>query len=235
MPMKIQNLEALFLEELRDAYDFEHQIIEALEKTEQAATDKGLKRAFRDHRRQTEKQVQRLERVFKALDQKPKRQRSQGMKGILSEGEKIARAEGDPASIDAALIAAAQRVEHYEIAAYGTLRALARQLGRDKEAKLLEEILDQEEKTDARLTELAEDGINQKAQRASAGNGQGRTERRGKGSRGRTTTKASGRRSSAADEETTRQELYERAKELDVEGRSKMSKRELARAVEQRT
>lgn len=209
--MKIDNLQALFLHELKDAYDFEHRILDGLEEMEQAADAEPLQQAFRQHYQQTERQIERLERVFAELGEEPKREPCDGIQGILEEGSEVADADGDPAAIDAALIAGAQRVEHYEIAAYGTLRAYAQHLGYDRAAKLLQETLDEESQTDEKLTRLAVDNINQQAAEGGA---------------------RSRRASSGGDTEgKTKEELYEKAWELDVEGRSKMSKEELAEEV----
>lgn len=161
--MKLENLEQLYLDELKDAYDFEHQILEALPKMESAATAKELKHAFQEHRRETENQVQRLEQVFNLLDQPAERKSCAGMKGVIKEGEEYVKARGDDAAIDAALIAAAQRVEHYEIAVYGTLRTYANALGHTEEADLLQETLEEEAQANEKLTRLAESGINVQA------------------------------------------------------------------------
>lgn len=161
--MKLENLEQLYLDELKDAYDFEHQILEALPKMEGAATTKELKDAFRDHRRQTENQVKRLEQVFNLVDRPAERKSCAGMKGVIKEGEEYVKAKGDNTAIDAGLISAAQRVEHYEIAAYGTLRTYANALGHTEEAALLQQTLEEEAQADEKLTRLAESGINVQA------------------------------------------------------------------------
>jgi ferritin-like metal-binding protein YciE len=158
--MKLENLKTLYLDELKDAYDFEHQILEALPKMEKAATADELKHAFREHLGQTERQVGRLEQIFQSLGEKADRKSCKGMKGLLAEGEDFIKARGDRDTIDASLIAAAQRVEHYEIAVYGTLRAYARVLGLQEQARLLQQNLDEESKADQKLTQLAEQGIN---------------------------------------------------------------------------
>lgn len=210
--MKIDNLQALFLHELKDAYDFEHRILEGLEEMEEAADAQPLQQAFRQHYQQTERQIERLERVFAELGEEPEREPCDGIQGILEEGSEIAAADGDPAAIDAALIAGAQRVEHYEIAAYGTLRAFAEHLGHDRAAKLLQETLDEESQTDEKLTRLAVDNINRQA--AAGGQPGSRASSTGGDAEGK-----------------TKEELYEEAKELGVEGRSQMSKEELAEEV----
>jgi ferritin-like metal-binding protein YciE len=158
--MKLENLRTLYLDELKDAYDYEHQILDALPKMEKAATAEELKSAFREHLGQTQKQVGRLEQIFQSLGEKAERKTCKGMKGLLAEGEDFIKARGDHDTIDASLISAAQRVEHYEIAVYGTLRAYARVLGLQDQARLLQQNLDEESKADQKLTQLAEQGIN---------------------------------------------------------------------------
>lgn len=161
--IKLENLEKLYVDELKDAYDFEHQILDALPKMEEAAVSPQLKAAFREHREQTKGQVKRLEQVFNMLGRDADRKTCKGMKGLISEGEEYIKAKGDDATIDAALVSAAQRVEHYEMAVYGTLRTFARALGHAEQANLLQQTLDEESKTDEKLTRLAESGINVEA------------------------------------------------------------------------
>ncbi len=161
--MKIESLETLYLDELKDAYDFEHRILDALPKMEESATSPELVEAFRQHRRETENQVRRLEQVFDSLGRDAERKTCKGMKGLISEGEEYVEARGDEAAIDAALIASAQRVEHYEMAVYGTLRTYARALGHEDQARLLQESLEEEKAADETLTRLAETGINVEA------------------------------------------------------------------------
>ena len=161
--MKLENLEKLYLDELKDIYDAEHQILKALPKMAKKAAARDLQRAFEDHQKQTEGQVQRLEKVFDRLGKKATRKTCKGVKGLIEEGEEYVKATGDEDTIDASLISAAQRVEHYEMAAYGTLRTYAEILGHDEQARLLQQTLDEEEKTDQRLTKLAQSGINVQA------------------------------------------------------------------------
>jgi ferritin-like metal-binding protein YciE len=158
--MKLESLRTLYLDELKDAYDFEHQILDALPKMEKAATADELKGAFREHRTQTQQHVQRLEQVFRSLGAQAERKTCKGMKGVIAEGEEYVKARGDRDTIDASLISAAQRVEHYEMAVYGTLREYARVLGAADQGRLLQQTLDEEKKTDQKLTQLAEQGIN---------------------------------------------------------------------------
>lgn len=166
--LRLDNLEQLYVDELEDAYDFEHQILEALPALEQAAHATELKAAFREHRRQTENQVRRLEQVFRSLGHEAERKTCKAMKGLIAEGEDYVEAEGDEATLDAALISAAQRVEHYEIAVYGTLRTYAEALGHDDQARQLDESLAEERGCDEKLTELATSGINIEARQAVA-------------------------------------------------------------------
>lgn len=160
---KVKTMDDLFLEELRDIYDAEKQIIKALPKMAKSATSEDLKGAFEEHLEQTKGQVERLERIFSELDEKPTGTKCEGMEGLLSEGEKVIR-EGEPSAVlDAGLIAAAQKVEHYEIASYGTARTFAELLGHEEAAELLEETLDEEKETDEKLTGLAESIVNPEA------------------------------------------------------------------------
>ncbi|HEX2466554.1 MAG TPA: ferritin-like domain-containing protein [Thermoanaerobaculia bacterium] len=158
--MKLESLKSLYLDELKDAYDFEHQLLEVLPKMEKTATAEELKSAFREHCVQTERQVERLKQVFASLGHKPERKTCKGMKGLIAEGDEYLKARGDRDTIDASLISAAQRVEHYEMAVYGTLREYARVLGVPDQGRLLQQNLDEEKAADQKLTQLAEQGIN---------------------------------------------------------------------------
>jgi ferritin-like metal-binding protein YciE len=159
----LDSLHSLFLDELKDVYHAEKQLIRALPRMAKAASNPELRQAFTNHLRETEGQVKRLERVFKEVGQTPRAKKCEGMAGLVEEGKSIMEEDGEPAVIDAALIAAAQRVEHYEIAAYGCLRTYAQLLGLDAAAQLLEQNLNEEEATDEKLNALAEGGINQAA------------------------------------------------------------------------
>lgn len=161
--LKLESLEELYVDELKDAYDFENQLLEALPKMQEAAHASELKEAFRRHLRETQGQVGRLEQVFRSLGRDAERKTCKGMKGLISEGEEYVDAKGDDATLDAALISAAQRVEHYEMAAYGTLRTYAEALGHHDQSRLLAESLDEESEADETLTRLAEGGINVEA------------------------------------------------------------------------
>jgi ferritin-like metal-binding protein YciE len=161
--MKMESLKDLYLEQLRDLFDAETQLIAALPKMAEAAHSADLKNAFNQHLRQTREHVTRLERLFSALGERPEGQTCQGMKGLLKEGEEMIKAKGEPEVIDAGLIAAAQRVDHYEIAGYGTVRTYAEILGADEALRLLEKTLQEEEETDDKLTDLAESHVNVEA------------------------------------------------------------------------
>jgi ferritin-like metal-binding protein YciE len=160
----LESLEKLFVEELRDIYNGEKQLLVALPKMAKAAESDQLSKAFTKHLKETEGQVQRLERILRDLGQSVRGKQCKGLEGIIEEGkEKMEEKGGDGSVLDAALIAAAQKVEHYEIATYGCLRTYAQLLGHDQAAKLLEQTLAEEEAADKKLTELGEGGINEAA------------------------------------------------------------------------
>jgi len=152
-----------FLDELRDAYDAEKQLIKALPKLAKAATSPELRTAFTSHLEETRGHVDRLEQAFASLDEKARGKHCDGIEGIIQEGRSVMEEDFDDTTMDACLIAAGQRAEHYEMAAYGTLVAWARAMGHDDAADLLQENLDEEKAADQKLTALAEDGINQEA------------------------------------------------------------------------
>jgi len=152
-----------FVEELRDTYDAEKQLIKALPKMAKAATSAELRSAFETHLEETRGHVERLEQVFESLEEKVRGKHCEGIAGIIEEGKSIMEEEFDDPTMDACLIAAGQRAEHYEMAAYGTLVAWARAMGHTEAADLLQETLDEEKATDEKLTTLAEGGINQEA------------------------------------------------------------------------
>jgi len=158
-----RTFEDVFVHELQDIYNAEQQILKALPTMIDAAESDELSTTFKEHMEETRRQVTRLEKAFADLDLKPKGIRCEGMEGILNEGKELAEDGMDGPLRDAALIGAAQRVEHYETAVYGTLVAWARTLGHDRVANLLSETLAEEERADSRLTELAESGINTRA------------------------------------------------------------------------
>jgi ferritin-like metal-binding protein YciE len=157
---EFNSLEDLFRHELKDVYDAEHRLTEALPKMADKAHNSSLKQAFEDHLRQTEKHVERLESIFEHVGIEPERVTCDGMVGLIKEGSTVLSADGDSDAIDAALIAAAQKVEHYEIASYGTLRTFAHRLNDDYAAELCEQTLEEEKATDQLLTEIAERSVN---------------------------------------------------------------------------
>jgi ferritin-like metal-binding protein YciE len=165
--MKESALKELYLKELRDIYDAEKQITKALPKMVKAASSTELRRGFEMHLDQTKNHVSRLEQIFESLDESPKGESCDGMEGLIEEGSDIIDEDMDAEAKDAGLISAAQRVEHYEIAAYGTVRTYADILGDRKASALLQETLDEEKETDQKLTGLAEN-INIKAAAARA-------------------------------------------------------------------
>jgi ferritin-like metal-binding protein YciE len=158
-----ESFDALLLDQIEDLYDAEQRLTSALPKMAEAAHDPMLKSAFQEHLHETEHQVTRLERIFQMLNQSPTSETCDAMKGLIKEGEKAIDAEAEPEIRDAALIAAAQRVEHYEIAAYGTARSFAERLGRHDVAQILQETLEEEKAADQKLNRLAEQGINDQA------------------------------------------------------------------------
>ncbi len=157
-----------FLDELRDTYNAEKQLTKALPKMAKAATSPVLRDAFESHLEETRGQIERLEQVFAGLDEKVKGKHCDGMAGIIEEGTSAMAEDFDEQTLDACLIASAQRAEHYEMAAYGTLVAWAGVLGLTDAADLLQETLDEEKAADQKLTALAEGGINQNAADAGA-------------------------------------------------------------------
>ena len=158
--MELETLEDLYVEELKDLYSAENQILKALPKMIKAATHVRLKRAFTAHERQTRQHAKRLERICKELGTSPKGKKCEGMEGLLKEGASLIKERPDKDVLDAGLIAAAQHVEHYEMAGYGCVRTYARLLGYESQAQLLQQTLDEEGDTDKLLTVLAESSIN---------------------------------------------------------------------------
>jgi len=155
-----------FIDELRDTYDAERQLTKALAKLAKAATSPDLSEAFSSHLQETQGQIERLEEVFASLDEKVRGKHCDGIAGIIEEGKSIMEEDFDETTMDACLIAAGQRAEHYEMAAYGTLVAWARAMGHADAADLLQQNLDEEKAADEKLSSLAESGINQEAAEA---------------------------------------------------------------------
>lgn len=156
-------LHEAFVDELRDMYDAERQLTKALPKLAKAAASSDLREAFEMHLEETQHQIERLEQVFETLDEKARGKHCAGIAGIIEEGKAVMDQDSDDMTMDACLIAGAQRAEHYEMAAYGTLVAWARAMGHREAADLLQENLDEEQAADAKLTSLAESGINKGA------------------------------------------------------------------------
>jgi len=152
-----------FIEELRDVYDGERQLTKALAKLAKTATAPPLREAFESHLEETQGQIERLEQVFESLEEKVRGKHCEGIAGIIDEGKAIMEEDFDESTMDACLIAAGQRAEHYEIAAYGTLIAWARAMGHADAADILQQNLDEEKSADEKLSSLAEGGINQSA------------------------------------------------------------------------
>jgi ferritin-like metal-binding protein YciE len=161
--MKLATLHDLYVDELKDLYNAEHQLLKALPKMAKAASDPQLAKAFTDHLAETKGQVDRLEKIFKKLDVSPKGKTCKAMEGLLEEGQEVMAQDADPMVMDAALIASAQRVEHYEMAGYGCVRTFARLLGYEQAADLLQKTLNEEGAADKKLTKLAEMVINAEA------------------------------------------------------------------------
>ncbi|HEX3444455.1 MAG TPA: ferritin-like domain-containing protein [Chthoniobacterales bacterium] len=165
--LKLETVTDLFLAELRDLYSAENQLVDALPKMADAASSTELKQAFTHHLEETNKHVTRLDEVFTRLSEDPKGETCEAMKGLVKEGEEFIHAKGEPEVRDAGLIGAAQRVEHYEMAGYGTVKTLAQRLGFQDIAKLLETTLNEEKAADQKLTSVAEGNVNPTATRLS--------------------------------------------------------------------
>ena len=161
--MELQNLRDLFVEELADLYSAETQLVEAIPLMAQAASSTELRNSFQTHLGQTQNQINRLEQIFSQLGVSPSNKTCKGMRGIISEAQETIKENGNPNVKDAALIAQAQRVEHYEIAGYGSVRTYAQQLGENRAAELLQQTLNEEAETDKKLTQLAVEIVNAKA------------------------------------------------------------------------
>jgi ferritin-like metal-binding protein YciE len=175
--MSMDSLKKLYIDELKDLYSAETQLVKALPKMAKKASAPELKQAFQDHLEETKGHVERLEEIFEELEEKPTGKTCKGMKGLIEEGEEMMSEEGQESVLDAAIISAAQKVEHYEMAGYGTARTFATILGEDDAAELLQETLDEEGEADKKLTTIAEEDINFEA--AQQGEGEEEAPRRG--------------------------------------------------------
>jgi ferritin-like metal-binding protein YciE len=160
--MQKGSMRQLYVDELRDLYNAETQLVRALPKMAKASSNPELRQGFEEHLRQTSEHVSRLEQIFEMLDEKPTGKKCLGMDGLLKEGAETMKEDYKPAVLDAAIIGAAQRVEHYEIAGYGTARTFAQLLKEEEHVSLLEQTLEEEKQTDEKLTQLAEE-INRQA------------------------------------------------------------------------
>src|SRR3984893_14746662 len=175
--MKLDNLKKLYIEELRDLYSAENKLLKALPKMAKGAASTELKQAFENHLEETEGHVERLEEIFEDLDESPKGKTCYAMKGLVEEGSEILDKDGEESVLDAGIIAAAQKVEHYEIASYGTVRTFADLLNQTEASKLLQETLDEEGEANEKLNALAEGIVNPEALMESelaTANGKGR-------------------------------------------------------------
>ena len=166
--MQENSLQELYVEQLRDLYSAENQLIKALPKMAKAAQSSTLREGFEHHLEQTRGHVDRLEQIFTAMDESPKGRKCAGMEGLVEEGEEVIKEQSSSDALDAGLIASAQRVEHYEIAAYGTVRTFAGLLGDEEAVNLLQQTLDEEKETDEKLTELSK-SVNAEAMSGASG------------------------------------------------------------------
>lgn len=182
---KTQTMQSAFVEEIRDLYDAEKQLVRALPKMAKAASSEELREAFQEHLQVTKEQVARLEEVFEKISEKPRSKACRAMKGLVEEGQEIIAEDTEEHLHDLALIGAAQKIEHYEIAGYGTVRTFAQAMGNKEVAQLLEQTLKEEEATDKKLTQIAKSLYKaaQKTERNSGNAGNGRSSgRRSRGS-----------------------------------------------------
>jgi ferritin-like metal-binding protein YciE len=161
--MKLDTLRNLYVSELRDLYNAENQLVKALPKMAKAAASDQLRDALKNHLKQTEEHVERLEQVFDGLDEKPTGKTCQAMKGLIEEGSEILQEKGEESVLDAGIIVAAQKVEHYEIAGYGSVRTFAKLLGENEAVTILQKTLDEESEANQLLNDLAEEIVNPEA------------------------------------------------------------------------
>ncbi len=165
MAAKMQTLEDVYLDLLKDLYSAEKQLVRALPKMVKSANAPDLQEAFREHLQQTEGHVARLEQIFSEMESSPRGKKCVGMEGIIQEGSELMKEDAEPEVMDAGLVAAAQKVEHYEMAGYGTARTWAQRLGYDSASRMLQDTLDEESMANEKLTNIAESHINMEAQR----------------------------------------------------------------------
>jgi len=193
---KVTTMQGLFLDEIRDLYDAEKQLTKALPKMAKAASSDELKQAIEDHLQETQNQVERLNQVFEMLDQKATGKKCAAMAGLIKEGEEVIGSTNDSSVRDAGIIAAAQKVEHYEISGYGSARTFAQMLGHDDAVSLLEQTLEEEKNADRKLNDIAESQVNEQAmsggEETSASSSRNGTKSRGKSMSGGKTRTAGG-------------------------------------------
>jgi ferritin-like metal-binding protein YciE len=191
----MEALQKLLQNELEDLYDAEQQIVKALPKMIEASSSTELQSALRDHLQVTQNQVTRLEQIFEQLGEKARKKPCKGMAGIIAEGSEVLEEDLEDATMDAGIIGAAQKVEHYEIASYGTARTLAQTLGNSEIAELLEQSLDEEKEADQLLTEIAESSINAEAasEEEEGGNGRSRASQSSRASSGKAGSRSKNR------------------------------------------
>jgi ferritin-like metal-binding protein YciE len=191
--MSLDSLRDLYVDQLKDAYNAEKQLLKALPRMAKSATSEELRDAFREHEDVTQRQVDRLEKIFQGLQKPATGKKCKGMEGLIEEGKEMLQEKGEPSVIDAGLITAAQRVEHYEIALYGSLRTYAQVIGDEEAASLLQQTLDEEKEADEKLNRIAEE-LNHAADREGqeSGDGSGDGRERAAAPRGRRRTRGNG-------------------------------------------
>jgi ferritin-like metal-binding protein YciE len=227
--VELETLRDLYIDELKDLWSAEKQLVQALPRMAKAANDPRLAKAFTTHLRQTERQVTRLERIFKDLGESPRGKKCVGMEGLIEEGKELIKEKPEPQVLDAGLISKAQHIEHYEMAGYGTVRTYARVLGEARQEALLQETLDEEGAADKLLTQLAEGSINVEAANADSDEAQETTTRaKSKGGRSAATRAPSG----SAEREVTRGASIEDGERQAGSGRTKRSGARPARETE---
>lgn len=216
--MELETLKDLYVDELKDLWSAEKQLMQALPRMARAANDPRLARAFTTHLRQTERHVSRLERIFRNLGESPRGKKCVGMEGLIEEGKELIKEKPEPQVLDAGLIAKAQHIEHYEMAGYGCVRTYARVLGEERQAQLLQETLDEEGETDKLLTQLAEGSINVEAAEAEGEEAE-EASQRSKSRSGRTAAKRAS--SGKAEREVTRSAAVEGGEQEAGRGRGR--------------
>jgi ferritin-like metal-binding protein YciE len=192
--MEMNDLQDLMVEELRDLYSAENQLLKALPKVAKACENEELKAAFEQHTQETQVHVDRLEQIFERLGEKPTGKKCKGMEGLIEENKEMMSEDAEPEVMDAGLIVGSQKIEHYEIAGYGSAVTFAKLLGNDEAAQLLAQTLDEEERTDKKLTEIAESAINVQA----AQGGDEEEEEEASASSSRSSSRSSSSRSSGS-------------------------------------